>query len=503
MPLDLPDDSNDPKARSRRSFLRWLGFASAAGTIGLATLGGGAAAGAAALTNAPVSGDVGAAAAANPTSQSMFQVNAQHTGRSPYAGPRSAVLLRSFEMALPTVTATGAAGQPTAQVQSSSVVGSDGTIYVSDFQGNLFALQDPGSGSTLAVRWRFHLSGQSPLHGTPAVGADGTVYLGFSTLGPATSTPKAMLYALQAPASGSDPRTLWSADLGAARASFSPTLGPDGTIYALNGAGKLFAVSPNGSVSWTANVGPSVVSSPALASDGTVYVACTDGKVYAVTPPSGGASGGMSSWSFDLGKHLGPTPLVTASRPQGANGIGTFASPTIGPDGTIYVGGSNSNFYAITPDGQLKWLYEAERELAGIASTAAISADGQTLYFGANKGGIYAVAATDGSLRWRFNIYGSVFNSPTLDKAGVLYTGSTVGHVFGIDSATGKQVFDYAAGFSVWTAPAIRPDGSLVVATQHGRVELLAPQPSGLPTTGGGGAAGNLTQPSPARRGQT
>jgi outer membrane protein assembly factor BamB len=179
-------------------------------------------------------------------------------------------------------------------------------------------------------------------------------------------------------------------------------------------------------------------------------------------------------WTFDFNQFLGEQPLLTAAvPPPGADALGSGASPMIGRDGTIYVGANNSNFYAVAPDGSLKWLYEAERELAGIWSTAALSADGQTLYFGANKGGIYALDAAGGALRWRFDIYGSVYSSPALDSQGVLYTGSTVGHVFALDSASGDQVFDYDAGPAVWTAPAVRPDGTLVVATRAGRVLVL------------------------------
>jgi outer membrane protein assembly factor BamB len=68
---------------------------------------------------------------------------------------------------------------------------------------------------------------------------------------------------------------------------------------------------------------------------------------------------------------------------------------------------------------------------------------------------------------------GSVYNSPALDADGVIYTGSTIGHVYGIDGATGKAVFDFDANAAVWTAPAIRPDGSLVVADRTGRVLVL------------------------------
>ena len=145
----------------------------------------------------------------------------------------------------------------------------------------------------------------------------------------------------------------------------------------------------------------------------------------------------------------------------------------MGPDGTIYIGANNSNFYAIRPGGQLKWLYEAEREVAGIWSTAALSVDGAIVYFGANKGGIYALNTRDGSLRWRFDIFGSVYSSPTLDDVGALYTGSTLGHVFALNAATGDVIFDYDAGAPVWTAPAIRPDGSLLVGDTTGRVLLL------------------------------
>ena len=92
------------------------------------------------------------------------------------------------------------------------------------------------------------------------------------------------------------------------------------------------------------------------------------------------------------------TPVTNGGN-RGQDAIGSAASATIGPDGTIYIGANNSNFYAISPTGQLVWLFEAEREIGGIWSTAALSADNRTLYFGANKGGLYALNRVDGSLR--------------------------------------------------------------------------------------------------------
>jgi outer membrane protein assembly factor BamB len=240
----------------------------------------------------------------------------------------------------------------------------------------------------------------------------------------------------------------------------------------------------DGRVKWTAQTGKAEASqfgqtvkvAPAVAADGTVYTTAVTGSLYAVSPPSSGQQGSIK-WSFDFGQHLGPTPLVSTSVTGGGNrgqdGIGSAASATIGPDGTIYVGANNSNFYAIDPSGQQKWLYEAERELAGIWTTAALSTDSSTLYFGANKGGMYALNARDGSLKWKFPVYGSIYSSPAIDARGTLYTGSSVEHVYAIDSTSGEAVGEYNAGASVWAAPSIRPDGTLVVADRSGRVLVL------------------------------
>lgn len=453
---------------SRRRFL--------SGTAGLAFLGGfGLLAVCRDTAHASTPVVVETAAQAAPADQPvvgkpMYQVDARRSGRSPHAGPRRAVLLRTFESgAFP--TEQPAFSRP--DIQSSSAIGPDGTIYIANFHGNLFALRDPGSGDRLEVAWRFHPLAASSLHATPALGADGSVYLAFST-GSQSTPQRSTLYALRAPASGIDGQVIWSIDLGEGRATASPLAGPDGTIYTVGGDGRLFAVAPSGALQWTAKAGPTLKGSPALGPDGTIYVPSMDGKLYAVSPPSGSAGEDAVRWTFDFGQHLGPTPLVTAQGGGGATGVGSGATPSIGASGTIYVGANNSNFYAVKPDGSLKWLFEAERELAGIWSAAALSADERTLYFGANKGGVYALDAAEGALRWRFDVYGSIYSSPALDREGRLYTGSTIGHLLALDSAAGDLIFDYDAGQQIWTAPAIRPDGSLVVADRAGRVMLFA-----------------------------
>jgi outer membrane protein assembly factor BamB len=402
----------------------------------------------------------------------MYQHDPQHTGRSPYAGPKTAGLLRRFDASAPANLPPDAT-IPRSDFQSSSAVGPDGTIYIANFPGVLFALRDGTSArDQLEVAWRFHPPTSSSFHATPALSADGsTVYLGFAS-GGFNAPGKATLYALKAPTSGQDPQVSWTVDMGDARVMASPTVGPDGTVYVANSSGLLFAVSPEGQVRWTAQTGSTIKSAPAIGPDGSIYHATSDGKMYALSAQ------GQQKWAFDFGEHLGPTPLMTSQGAGpggggGANGIGTGASPTVSPDGTIFIGANNSNMYAVQPNGSLKWLFEAERELAGIWTTPVLSADASTIYFGANKGGVYALNTSDGSRRWQFQVYGSIYASSVIDAQGVLYTATTIEHVYAVDSARGEQIWDYDAHNAVWTAPSIRPDGTIVIADRGGLVQVL------------------------------
>jgi hypothetical protein len=63
------------------------------------------------------------------------------------------------------------------------------------------------------------------------------------------------------------------------------------------------------------------------------------------------------------------------------------SSPSIGKDGTIYVGSWDSNLYAINPDGSLKWKFEIDD---WIFSSPAIGKDG-TIYVGSWDGNLYAI----------------------------------------------------------------------------------------------------------------
>lgn len=168
---------------------------------------------------------------------------------------------------------------------------------------NLYAIGPDGS-----EKWRYSTDG--PVYSSPAVGADGTIYVG---------SDDKRLYAINPNGS-----LKWRY-ITAGTIRSSPAVGPDGTIYVGSGwqDSKLYAMNPGGTLKWSFTTGYWVNSSPAVGADGIVYFGSSDDKLYAVGPS------GTLKWSLATGDQI-------------------TSSPAIGVDGTIYVGSNDGRLYAIT-----------------------------------------------------------------------------------------------------------------------------------------------------------
>ena len=378
----------------------------------------------------------------------MFHGGAQHTGASPAIGPATAAASWTF------APNDGYSGS-----DSAPVVGSDGTIYLARTKSFCPPPPQPGQPSCGSVvdainpdgtlRWEWKDTAETIDRSTPAVAADGTVYV--------TSDGSPGDLIAIAPGGAS---TLWK--LTGLNLVGSPTLSSDGTIYLQDGFSRMYAVRPTaGTVAWKfsgASGTFAVRGTPALSPDGTtVYF--------------GGGGGGL--YALNLAGQLQWQSAIT-----GPNGGYIENAPTVGPDGTIYVaaGGSSGNtpsdIDAFTPAGALKWHVTAS---GTFETTPAVTAGG-LIVAADDAGRILAVHAADGSPAWSFDAPGTygtngfVDSSPAVGADGTVYAQN--GSIFAIKD--GQIV--WSAGGASEASPALDPsNGTLYVAGDGGLTAYPGP----------------------------
>lgn len=272
--------------------------------------------------------------------------------------------------------------------------------------------------------WQFSTGG--PITGSPAVGQDGTIYVG-STDG--------NLYAVS-PAGA----LLWSYQTGGLIDTCSPAIAPDGTIYTGSFDGYIHPLNLDGTLKSKFATGGPVSNSPALAEDFTIYFKSDDQALYAILPTR------TERWRFFL------------------NGV-TYASPVIAQDGTVYIGAGSSEFFAVNPNGTRKWKFTADGD---IYATAAIDAAGN-VYFGTLTGRLYSLRP-DGTQRWTYMPGGPMSSSPALSADGTTaYFGAYDHKLHAVDTATGTARWTFDLGDEVRaSSPLVAADGSIYIGCYDG-----------------------------------
>ena len=131
-------------------------------------------------------------------------------------------------------------------------------------------------------------------------------------------------------------------------------------------------------------------------------------------------------------------------------------SPVVAPDGTVYVGSSDSSIYAFEPDrGGIKW----QVNLGGhLKSSPAIGSDG-TVYVASVGGVVTALEPANGNIKWQLGYGGASFtSSPNIGSDGTLFLGSQDGNVFALDGSTGNIKWNFNTRGSVESSPALSQD---------------------------------------------
>lgn len=173
--------------------------------------------------------------------------------------------------------------------------------------------------------------------------------------------------------------------------------------------------------------------------------------------------------------YSGPQTNTTFWNYNTGNRIGGYGSPTIGTDGTIYVGNNAGILFAINPDGTLKWNYTAGS--GSISSSPTISADG-TIYF--VSGSIIYALYSNGTQKWNYTMGSSTHASPAINADGTIYIGSSDKNLYALNpDGTLKWKYLTEPGVNYngigYSTPAIGADGTIYFGSENGRFYALNP----------------------------
>jgi hypothetical protein len=266
------------------------------------------------------------------------------------------------------------------------------------------------------------------------------------------------------------PKTMWEysgSAPGTATLPPSPVVSNNGEVIVAHGS--YVDVLREGGLYQRLNLDGAAFGTPAIAADGTIYALDVNGNLYAfkynsyelVPVPSFSASAStqLAEASTSGGGRFRRWKLDLDTIPT--------TSPIVGPDGFIVVGGS-SRIKIVRPDGMLFRSF-------GLVQGEYVGA----LAIGADRL-IYGTTATGHITRLSFDPDGSVktvsgpgCSTPPLLAYGYVYAGLANGQVVKLSKNTLGQMAIFQADGEVTAGPVIGPGGQVLVGTVNGTLYSL------------------------------
>jgi outer membrane protein assembly factor BamB len=330
-------------------------------------------------------------------------------GRSGRLGPQTPTVRWRFK--------TGAVAS------MSPAVAADGTIYIGSNDRNVYAIDPSGR-----ERWRAQLPSNINDSGF-VIGNDGSIYVGCAD---------GRMYAFTA-----DGKPRWSTSV-LADVRWTPVAGADGTMFITGtDAGEprpLFAIATDGTVKWR-NDGRFGGSAAAIGLDGALYIGGSDSALHSLRRNDGGETWLARTTGVPVSPSVGAdgtiyvadaTTLYAFEPAKGARRwtvpIGASASGVaLGLDDTVHVAVSNGSLLSVRADGTIKWRFDSGTTWA---RSPTIGAD-DTTYVGADDGSLHAIAG-DGTLRWKVQTGGGINSQPAIGGDGTLYFVSSDSFLYAI-----------------------------------------------------------------------
>ena len=270
-----------------------------------------------------------------------------------------------------------------------------------------------------SLNWIF--SAEPFNHSAPAIGDDGTIFIGTSR----QNVDRAYLYAIN-----SNGTQKWKYQFrGSEEVDGGCAIAADGTVYCIS---KIYiieqdcsyylnAFTQSGTLEWRYAINSSVQQNyapegtPAISSNEVVYVPGKN-RFCAVS-----SDGGLL-WEYSHAE------------------CNDYVTPAIGASGTIYAN-TGYGLVALNPDGSQKWLYTYD-DRENYYSPPAIGSQ-ETIYFGAGGSGVdndeyfYALNSS-GTLEWKVSSEGLAISAPPIvGSDGTIYIGTTSKGTLGRDGQCG------------------------------------------------------------------
>ncbi|MGH7968469.1 MAG: PQQ-binding-like beta-propeller repeat protein, partial [Limisphaerales bacterium] len=162
-----------------------------------------------------------------------------------------------------------------------------------------------------------------------------------------------------------------------------------------------------------------------------------------------------------------------------------YAAPVIGPDGTIYLGCSDGELWAMRPDGTVAWRWTPPPYSPADASSVAVGLDG-ALYFYVYLAGYQDLFSLhpDKTTNWMIRVgrqYGTgpiQHNAPVIGPDGTIYVSPASPvppqSVYGL-SPSGTTNWVVTLPATSYGTPAIGPDGTLYLGAEDHKLYAFDP----------------------------